>query len=179
MRCEVSYLVATALAPGSTVDDQLLAELAPELNERDRLAMLNTLKICAPHRAARAKAADAFETTTAPLDRETLREARLAILNGQAEAQARMAFATHPGVLAHGLPMIRFSDDALMARLRSQSVFAPAFHSNLRKGVDAAQGAAIIPSGDTRVMDNSPVSVPRRPPLQRDHRTDPAVERLE
>lgn len=116
---QAAYRIAARLDPeAETMAADLLETHTSGFSADDRRAVLLMLKALAPQRSARLDAATMLADIGAPVTGTTLRDARVQILLGRAEAQARAGLFYHPFLVATGNPVARLLDDDLVASLR-------------------------------------------------------------
>lgn len=103
---EAAYRIAARLGPGAqSVMPELLEAYTIGFAEADRHAVVLMIKTLAPHNSARADALETLVSIGAPINAAINRDARVQILLGKAEAQARAIFMNHPSTLLAGDPL--------------------------------------------------------------------------
>jgi len=141
---EAMYRVAAKLDPDAeSVPANLLEAHTDGFSDVDRRAVALMLKVLAPHRTAGRDADQTLASIDAPVTPATLRDARVQLLLGRAEAQARAALADHPNVASAGDPIGRLLDDNVVRETRT----APSAPSASVAGTTAT--AASVQSADS------------------------------
>lgn len=114
------YQIAARLTPDADcVPVDLLQRYTPEFSENDRKLVVLMLRAYAPNRSANKAAYQTLKSLGAPLNDAVIADARVQLLLGRAEAQARMELGEHPDIVSSGNPVSRLLDDELVARIRT------------------------------------------------------------
>lgn len=124
---EAMYRVAARLDPSAeAVESDLLATYTSGFSDVDQRALILMLKALTPQRTAGDEALVALEAVGAPTNVATVRDARVQILLGKAEAHARAALLMFPDVIAMaGDPVSRLLDDAAVTAFRRAERVTP------------------------------------------------------
>ena len=116
---EAAYRIAARIQPDTTtLDPELLARHTAELDERDRQSVVLMLKCLSPHQIAAVDAKRILAAIDAPVTPTTVRDARVQLLLGRAEAQVRATLLEHPGVASSGDPLTHLLDDSIISSIR-------------------------------------------------------------